>query len=130
MKKLLSLSMLAISMSANAENLTVDIKPNPTYCVVGSTCNISAVQSIVLQNTSSETRTYKVTYQICADNKECAVHVYNVPIAPTHIWRQDYLQNLFTTFNRRRKHAVTYWINVSHPMFYQQKQLDGEVDVR
>ena len=130
MKKLLLITLMTTTMTVNAESISLNAKPAPTSCRVGSTCNIAAEHSISLQNTSTETRSYKVTYMICADNGECSKHEYDVPIAPMHIWTHKYLLNLFTKFNRARVHTVEYWTNVSSPWINPQYKITGNVDVK
>ncbi len=128
MKKLLLIGLL--TTNCFAENVTLKAEPQPTGCRKGITCNIASQHSISLQNTSAELRTYRVTYQICADNKDCSQHVYDVPIAPTHIWTDTRIINLFTKFNRPRVHSATYWTTVSSPWLSQQYQINGNVDVK
>ena len=130
MKKLLLVTLMATTITVSAENITLKADPQPTGCQAGSTCNVAAIHSISLQNTSAETRTYKVTYQICADNKDCATHSYDVPIAPTHTWNHSQVLNLFTTFNRSRMHTATYWTYVRSPWINQDYQINGNVDVK
>jgi hypothetical protein len=130
MKKTLLALLTMTTITANAETITLNARPNPALCRVGSTCNISSEHSISLQNTSPETRTYKVTYMICADNKDCIKIVYDVPVAPMNIWVDTRIVNLFTKFNRARVHELTYWTNVSSPWVNQQYHVSANVDVK
>lgn len=130
MKKLILVTLMTSTITVNAETITLNAKPAPALCHVGSTCNIAAEHTISLQNTSAETRTYKVTYQICADNKDCSKHEYNVPIASTHTWTHKHVLNLFTKFNRARVHEITYWTTVSSPWINQQYQTSMNLDVK
>lgn len=129
MKKLLLIGIFATT-NCFAENVSLKVEPQPTGCRVATNCNIAAVHSISLQNTSNETRTYKVTYKICADNNDCKQHTYDVPVAPTHIWTHNQLLNLFTTFNRARVHQATYYTFVNSPWLNQQYVISGNVPVQ
>jgi hypothetical protein len=130
MKKTLIVLLTATTMTANAETVTLNAIPNPVHCKAGFVCNISAEHSISLQNTSTETRTYTVTYMICADNGECHKNAYNVPVAPADTWNHKHIMNLFTKFNRAKYHEVSYVTNVSSPWINKQYQLNGKIDVR
>lgn len=107
MKKLLVSSFLVLSVSANAANVTLVAEPHETACFVDTSCNAAATHSVSIQNTTNVLQTYHVMYQVCADNNDCKRHIYDVPIAPTHVWKHEMLINLFTSFKRARIHNFT-----------------------
>ncbi len=112
-----------------ADDVNMHIDPRPTYCQVNLYCNISAINTVSIDNTSDVARTYHVVHAIYANDRRPGKLEFNVPVNPHSKWSEPRTVNLMKRYENRGNYIVNYFTTVTAPGLSRQIQVDKYVEV-